>query len=96
MKVTLLASALRNLDEGYEWYERQDPGTGAYFLRHIMSEIASLHRLAGIHRQSRGLYRFPVRTFPFALYYTIEGGDVLVKAILDSRRSLAWIRKRLR
>ena len=69
---------------------------GDYFLRCLYVEIESLHRLAGIHRQSRGLYRFPVRTFPFALYYTIEGGDVLVKAILDSRRSPAWIRKRLR
>ena len=35
------------------------------------------------------------RSFPFAIYYRVDGEVATVVAVLDARRSPQWIRKRL-
>jgi plasmid stabilization system protein ParE len=95
MKVHLHPLAEQDLTEGADFYEKCDPGTGDYFLSSILAEIQSLRRLAGIHRKERGLHRFTTHRFPFAIYYSIHREEVLVEAILDTRRSTAWIEQRL-
>lgn len=50
MRVVVLDEAERDLDDGYWFYENQQEGFGAYFLRQILSDLESLPRYAGIHR----------------------------------------------
>ena len=96
MNITVLGAAERHLDEGYQWYEQQDPGTGDYFLRCVAAEIESLRRFVGIHRKVHGLHRLNTAKFPFGIYYTVEADTITVRAVLDLRRSPAWIRRQLR
>ncbi len=42
MKIRILASASRDLIDGYRFYEMQGPGVGAYFLDSPYSNIDSL------------------------------------------------------
>ena len=95
MTVTIQTKAKAQLRDGYWWYEKQDPGAGDYFLRSMYGEIESLPGYPGIHRKIRGYHRLLTATFPFAIYYSIQNDAILVKAILDTRRSPAWIRKQL-
>lgn len=96
MKVRILASASRDLIEGYGFYERQGAGVGAYFLDSLYSDIDSLVISAGMHSLHFGNYhRLLSKRFPFAIYYQVEEQAVLVYAVLDCRRRPAWIRKRL-
>jgi len=95
MKLVLSASAERHLDEGYQWYERQDPGAGDYFLQFVLSELRALPRYAGIHRKVFSHHRLITAVFPFSIYYSIQGDTILVKAILDNRRSPSWIKRQL-
>jgi hypothetical protein len=46
---------------------------------------------AGIHRKVFGMHRLLGRTFPFAIYYAVEGETVRVRAVLDCRRDPTWI-----
>ena len=49
MKLRILASARRDLIEGYRFYHKHGEGVGAYFLDSLFSEIDSLVLNAGAH-----------------------------------------------
>jgi hypothetical protein len=49
MKIRILASASRDLIDGYRFYEQQSEGLGSYFLDSLYSDIDSLLVSAGVH-----------------------------------------------
>ncbi len=96
MKIEILASASRDLIDGYYFYENQSGGLGNYFLDSLYSDIDSLMINAGVHAVFFGkYYRLLSKRFPFAAYYRLEDGAVKVYAVLDCRRSPVWTRKKL-
>lgn len=96
MKISLLASASRDLIDGYRFYEKQVKGLGEYFIDSLYADIDSLMISAGIHAMCFGKYhRLLSKHFPFAIYYRVEENLVKVYAVLDCRRSPAWARKKL-
>ena len=95
MRIELLDEAGRDLVDGFTFYEKQSGGLGDYFLDSIFSDIESLHIYAGVHVQHFGHYRMLAKRFPFAIYYRVGDDTVRVYAVLDCRRSPAWIRQRL-
>lgn len=62
----------------------------------LSAEIDSLARYGGIHPMRSGHHRMLSARFPFAIYYRIERGELVVQAVLGCRRDPAWIRKRLK
>ena len=95
--IRIVASARRDLDEGFEFYESQDVGLGDYFLSSVKADIESLKITAGVHRVIYADYqRLLCKTFPFAVYYTKVGQEVMIFAVVDCRREPAWIRGHLR
>lgn len=97
MRIRLLDAALQDLKEGFYFYERQEVNLGAYFLDSLFSDIDSLLIYAGIHTiYFKVYYRMLSKRFPFAIYYRIDGNDVMIYAVLDCRRKPAWARKRLK
>jgi plasmid stabilization system protein ParE len=96
MKVRILDAASRDLIEGYHFYEKQQAGLGAYFIDSLFSDIDALLLYAGIHAVHFGrFHRALSKRFPFAIYYKVAGLEVQVYAVLDCRRSPAWIRSHL-
>ncbi len=95
MKIRILDSASLDLIEGFHFYEKQGAGLGNYFLDSLFSDIDALQIYAGIHPVHFEYHRVPSKRFPFAVYYRLVRGDVLVYAVLDCRRNPAWIRGRL-
>ena len=93
-KIRLLDAATQDLMDGFNFYEQQESGLGGYFLDSLFSDIDSLLIHAGIHPTYFQLYyRMLSKRFPFAVYYRIDGNDVLVYAILDCRKNPAWTRR---
>ena len=96
-KIRLLDLASQDLMDGFNFYEQQESGLGGYFLDSLFSDIDSLLIHAGIHPTYFQLYyRMLSKRFPFAVYYRIDGNDVLVYAILDCRKNPAWTRRRMK
>ena len=96
MRIRILASARRELDEGWQFYESQEPGLGDYFISSVRADIEGLRVSAGIHPiKHRDFHRMLCRVFPFAVYYTKSGTEVTVYAVVDCRRDPAWIRSHL-
>ena len=95
MKVRVLRSAVEDLADGRHFYDRQHAGVGAYFFDSLFSEIDSLVLYAGVHRVVFGFHRLLARRFPYAVYYRVDGSEVVVFRVLDCRRDPKWVRKAL-
>ena len=96
MKIEILGAARQDLLDGYRFYEKQSEAIGAYFADTLISDIDSLIVTAGVHpTHFGGYYRLLSKRFPFAVYYRVENQTARVYAVLDCRRSPAWIRNRL-
>ena len=51
MKIQILISAVKDLEEGRIFYEKQGAGVGDYFFDTLFSDIDSLALFGGIHRK---------------------------------------------
>jgi len=96
MRIKLLSSAIEDLYEGRLFYERQGEGLGEYFFNSLFSDIDSLTLYAGIHPKVFDYHRMLSKRFPYAIYYGIEEGAVVVVwRILDLRRNPSKIHRSL-
>lgn len=60
MNIKILSAAETDLEEGYRFYEAQDPGVGSYFLASLYSDIDSLAYFGG-----HGISPVACETVPF-------------------------------
>ncbi len=95
MRIFIQQSALNDLRSGFHFYEKQSPGVGGYFLDSLYSDIDSLLLYAGMHSLHFGKHRARSERFPYAIYYELRDGMVLVRAVLDLRRDPRWIDRKL-
>lgn len=61
MKVRIRPSAEDDLSDGFAFYEKQEPGLGAYFLDSLFADIDALALYGGIHRRVYGSHRLLAR-----------------------------------
>jgi hypothetical protein len=88
MRVRILTSALKDLDGGRAFYERQGEGLGDYFFDSVFADIDSLALYGGVHRRVYGYHRLLARRFPYAIYYKLDSdGAVVVYRALDCRQN---------
>jgi plasmid stabilization system protein ParE len=88
--------ALQDLNEGFLFYEAQQPGLGDYFASCLRADIEGLRVTAGVHPVIyQDYHRLLSRVFPYGIFYTRDGDEVVVWLVVDLRRDPAWIRSRL-
>lgn len=51
MNLSILPSAMIDLADGFDFYEKQEAGLGDYFLNSLLADIDSLKLYGGIHRK---------------------------------------------
>ena len=86
MRVRTLGSALFDLADGRRFYDRQGVGVGDDFFSTLFAEIDALAVTGGVHRVVHGHHRALSRRFPYAIYYEVKAGEVVVCRVLDCRR----------
>ena len=97
MKIQILNSAVKDLEEGRTFYEKQGKGLGDYFFDSLFSDIDSLTLFGGIHRKMYGYYRLLSSRFHYAIYYKIENEKIVtVWRVLDCRKDPKKIENALR
>ena len=95
MKIRLLSLAMDDLNQGRQFYEKQQQGLGAYFLDSLFSDIESLLLYAGVHQVFFGFHRTLSKRFPFAIYYRVLNDEIQVWRVLDCRQKPANLRQKL-
>ncbi len=97
MNIQILDLARDDLIEGFYFYDRREPGAGRRFLDSLYSDIERLAKFEGLHRKPYGIFhRALSKKYPFAIYYTVAGDTVQIRALVDCRRSPSWVRRHLR
>lgn len=87
MNIRILDEAQQDLKEGAEFYDKQSKGLGIYFIDILLADIESLSHLAGVHINFNSYFRLLSKTFPYAIYYRINGDYIDVYAVLDCRKN---------
>ncbi|MCU0918620.1 MAG: type II toxin-antitoxin system RelE/ParE family toxin [Planctomycetes bacterium] len=86
MKLRYTDRAAEDLDLAFAWYERQRRGLGFEFLDCVEEAVKSILDNSWMYRLYYRSYRgCIVRRFPFSVFYTIEGKEI-VHAIFDNRQ----------
>lgn len=77
-----------DLAAGYDWYEAQQAGLGEAFLSAVLTSVQSIepyaHLFAAVHGDVR---RAMVPRFPFAIFYLLEPGRIVVLRMLHTARN---------
>jgi hypothetical protein len=96
MRIKILSSAVEDLYGGRLFYEKQGQGLGDYFFDSLFSDIDSLTLYGGIHPSYFGFHRMLSKRFPFAIYYKIDDGAVIVVwRVLDLRSNPVKLKNKL-
>ena len=69
MIISISSDALRDLEEGFWFYEQQASGLGGYFRSCLLADLESLASYGGIHGPVHGFHRALSKRFPFCIYY---------------------------
>lgn len=95
MRIRILKSAIEDLQDGTDFYDRQEPGVGDYFQDCLFSDIDSLVLYGGIHRKVFDYHRLLSKRFPYVIYYRMDEEVVVICRVLDCRRNPQRIRRSL-
>jgi hypothetical protein len=87
MNVALRPEASSDVVAAAAYFNDISDGWGDHFLDSIEVDLADLRSEAGIHAIHYGLPWNFAKVFPFAIYYRVETGSVIVYAILSCRMS---------
>jgi len=90
----LRPQARAELLEAHAWYEQERPGLGQAFFQEVRTAVAVVREMPEafpvVHLSVR---RVLLKRFPYALYYSLEDGAVVLVAIVHGRRDPAvWQR----
>ncbi len=87
LPIVLRRQARAEFDQAFDWYERQKPGLGVEFaecVQRVFDRISTTPELhAVVYKDVR---KALVRKFPYAVFYRIRAGRVVVLAVFHGKR----------
>ena len=82
------AKAEADIESAFKWYEEQRPGLGADFIRSVDTALASVQREPELYQLVyRNARRVVLHSFPYAVFYIIQGEAAEVVACMHFRRN---------
>lgn len=87
MRLRYTDRAKEDLEVAFVWYERQRRGLGFEFLDCVESAVKSIIQRPEMFRVHYSVFLgCVIRRFPFSIFYTIEGNEIVVHSVFDNRR----------
>src|SRR5436190_1857852 len=101
MKLKIHPDADTELDEAFDYYERQVPGLGAkfvdQFVRGSRAIVATPERFPAEPAElGRSLHRYRLKRFPYVLIYQIRSDHLLLLAVMHCHRRPGYWSHRVR
>ena len=97
MNLRILPEVLEDIEQGVEWYDHCGGKTlGDRFLASFYSYLPEILRDAPIHRPVyRQFRRILIKPFPYAVYFRIHEGWVVVVLVWHTARNPMDLKERL-
>ena len=93
----VFASEVRaDINDAYAWYEERRKGLGEEFLGCVEACLHSICRTPELYAKAHEEYRRAlVRRFPFAVFYEVVDGKVVVYSVFHTSQNPTKWRRRL-
>src|SRR5262245_57862901 len=79
--------AFNDIDDGYDWYERQREGLGEEFLNALHAKIRAIQKTPAMHPIVHENYRRALlQRFPYAIFYEYDKPNVIVYGVFPTSR----------
>lgn len=76
-----------DVDLAFAWYEKQRRGLGFEFLDCVEVSLNNILSFPEMYERIYSDYRrCVVRRFPFSVFYTIEGDEIVIHSVFDNRQ----------
>ncbi|MFI5402944.1 MAG: type II toxin-antitoxin system RelE/ParE family toxin [Planctomycetota bacterium] len=98
MKIAVNSEAAEELAAAAVWYEAEQPGLGADFLREALRAVAVIAEgptAWPMVNRKRNVRKFLLARFPYAVYYVPREDEILVLAVAHGSRRPGYWRGRL-
>ena len=95
-ELVFLLSADADIQTAYEFHEAVQSGRGEVFMRHLdvaFGQIRNFPSIAPLFHES--YRRLLIHGFPYGIFYSLEGGRIIVSGVMDLRQDPGAIRRRL-
>jgi plasmid stabilization system protein ParE len=87
MRLCYTDRAKDDIDLAFEWYEKQRRGLGFEFLDCLETAIKGISQRPEMYQKRYLDFRgCVIRRFPFSVFYTVEGKEVVVHSVFDNRQ----------
>jgi toxin ParE1/3/4 len=92
MKVRYTATALRELNEILAYVAERNVGAAAAVRVRIENLVGQLSLFPFMAQETEliGVRRLPLGNFPYAIFYTVEGDEVVVLHVRHGARRPLW------
>ncbi len=81
------AEATQDILEAVRWYEDRRAGLGRQLALSFQRVFDQIQRMPELHRVVHGNVRRAVlRDYPYCVYYRIDPGEVVILAVMHSKR----------
>ncbi len=82
LPVVFQAGVRDEIDDAYDWYEKQRLGLGEDFLVEVQSVLGRIEQNPELHAPSyRNVRHARVKRFPYAVYYRIDHDRIAIIAV---------------
>ena len=90
MKLFYTDRSKNDLVTAFNWYENQRKGLGNRFLDCVEAAIQDIEDYPKVGQIIYSCFHaYPVRRFPFSIFYSIEKKCIVIHAIFDNRQDPA-------
>ncbi|MFH1522031.1 MAG: type II toxin-antitoxin system RelE/ParE family toxin [archaeon] len=77
-----------DLELAFKWYEKQKRRLGFEFLDCVEASLNNIHNFPEMHRVLYACFRrCIIKRFPFSIFYTIEGNEIVIHSVFDNRQN---------
>lgn len=93
--LTIRREAEADISEAFQYYESCRPNLGSDFLLCIEGSLSRIQKNPEQYKVVyKQIHRALVNRFPYGIYYTVLGDDVVVLAVLHARRNPEYWKSR--
>src|SRR5260221_1540333 len=95
LRIVFRDAAKSEFENAAVWYDEQRPGLGEEFIHEVEQAIAKAAAAPQSHPVAFGdIRRTVARRFPFAVYFRVRAGALVVLAVFHGRRNpVIWRRQ---
>jgi toxin ParE1/3/4 len=87
-KIKTEPEAHQDIQEGIDWYNKQQPGLGRKFHAAVKASFKSLKTNPFFQARYDNVRCLPLKTYPYMIHFTLNEEDkiIVVRAVFDTSR----------